>query len=1105
MPHKPPAKKSPDPTTSMVYSFNTAQIDAHIKSLTKPTPLKPMVIRHKCTPVLKRLMDSEFGWIFNVPVDPVELNLPDYFDVVKRPMDLGSIKKRLENQVYRDTNEFTDEVRLTFDNAILYNGPTSDVTEVAKKMKKMFDADWKRVQIELAKDEEAKRNSGEQCALCGKGQLLYEPTSYYCNGAACNGQRIRRNSYYYCDTRNKYHWCHVCFGDLKEGQTLEMADATLRKEELVKKKNDETHDEPWVGCDECPRWVHQICALFNCRKNVGDVTYHCPFCVQQSRLKLKQDEGTVKIRGAKEIGHTRASAFIEKRVRAKVAAEQKRLMEEEGVPPEKIEQTGALFVRQLSNLKDKAHQVKPRVYERYKDSPTNFPMEFPVTSKCICLFEEIEGVDVMLFGMYLYEYGHKCPQPNHRRVYVSYLDSVQYFRPRQYRTLVYHEMLVAYLAYAKARGFHTCHIWACPPLKGDDYIFFCHPEEQKTPKEDRLRNWYITMLQKCQNEGTVCKLTTLYDEHFKSADSKATDVPYFEGDHWNLEAEAILKALEDEKEQRAGDKDGKRKGKKASKDKKAKTGRGLRSDGNVEELNGRDPLVVRMCESLEKMKDAFIVAHLNTREFAKEKWEQRVREMAEEEAAEKAASEGKPALKADPKAGAAGTNKVAPAPISSADQPAAAPGSSGAAAAAATPANGSETKPEVKAQVKVEGEAKLEAVNGTSAAAPQPPGSSQAPAPQASAQSAGSGAAPVASAEAVSSTPAAGATAASGGEAPAAATPAPPSSGAEVGQKPKEAAEGAKPVEGGPPPPGSAAPAAAPAAPGSAPAAPVSGAAAPAAPSSVAAPASGSTAPGSSSSPSPPPGGAEDERYPSYAPPADELEDMDEQLESDFFDTRQQFLNLCQGNHYQFDLLRRAKHTSMMALYHIHNPDIPKFLTTCTTCQQDINSGYRYDCDHCPEFHLCHQCYQTFQLNRRSPHEHRLKKVAVQSESTGQLTEEQRRQRQRSIQLHMQLLAHASICRNPECPSANCEKMKNLLQHGTKCTTKVQGGCNVCRRIWALLQIHARQCRRPMCQVPKCRQLKEQLRSLQLQQAAMDERRRLAMHEQYSQRQSETS
>lgn len=63
--------------------------------------------------------------------------------------------------------------------------------------------------------------------------------------------------------------------------------------------------------------------------------------------------------------------------------------------------------------------------------------------------------------------------------------------------------------------------------------------------------------------------------------------------------------------------------------------------------------------------------------------------------------------------------------------------------------------------------------------------------------------------------------------------------------------------------------------------------------------------------------------------------------------------------------------------------------------------------------------------------------------------------------------------------------------------TRVQGGCAICRRIWALLQIHARQCRRDACMVPKCRQLKEQLRALAQQQAQMDERRRAAMNAAY--------
>merc|ERR1711966_217313 len=66
------------------------------------------------------------------------------------------------------------------------------------------------------------------------------------------------------------------------------------------------------------------------------------------------------------------------------------------------------------------------------------------------------------------------------------------------------------------------------------------------------------------------------------------------------------------------------------------------------------------------------------------------------------------------------------------------------------------------------------------------------------------------------------------------------------------------------------------------------------------------------------------------------LDDDDEELDCEFLNNRQLFLNLCQGNHYQFDHLRRAKHSSMMVLWHLHNRDAPKFVQQCAICSREI-------------------------------------------------------------------------------------------------------------------------------------------------------------------------
>ncbi|KAF7098874.1 hypothetical protein CFC21_100573 [Triticum aestivum] len=95
-----------------------------------------------CRNILGKLMDHPGGWLFHKPVDPDLFGIPDYFDVIRNPMDLGTVKKKLTNKNYLSTDEFAADVRLTFSNAMTYNPPGNQVHTVAEQLNIMFNSEW---------------------------------------------------------------------------------------------------------------------------------------------------------------------------------------------------------------------------------------------------------------------------------------------------------------------------------------------------------------------------------------------------------------------------------------------------------------------------------------------------------------------------------------------------------------------------------------------------------------------------------------------------------------------------------------------------------------------------------------------------------------------------------------------------------------------------------------------------------------------------------------------------------------------------------------------------------------------------------------------------
>merc|ERR1719361_1125189 len=99
---------------------------------------------------------------------------------------------------------------------------------------------------------------------------------------------------------------------------------------------------------------------------------------------------------------------------------------------------------------DKNVEVKPGMKRRYVDTQ-EMQDGLPYRARALFAFEEIDGVDVCFFGMHVQEYGSECPPPNTRRVYIAYLDSVHFFKPRHFRTIVYHQILLILRLYEEIR------------------------------------------------------------------------------------------------------------------------------------------------------------------------------------------------------------------------------------------------------------------------------------------------------------------------------------------------------------------------------------------------------------------------------------------------------------------------------------------------------------------------------------------------------------------------------------------------------------------------------------------------------------------------------
>eukprot|EP01119_Soliformovum_irregulare_P011421 TRINITY_DN2851_c0_g1_i1.p1 TRINITY_DN2851_c0_g1~~TRINITY_DN2851_c0_g1_i1.p1 ORF type:complete len:193 (+),score=34.66 TRINITY_DN2851_c0_g1_i1:224-802(+) len=92
--------------------------------------------------VLQRIKRHKYANVFYEPVD-LATNM-DYLAVIKNPMDLGTVERKLNSGEYPTHRMFAEDIRLVFRNALAYNPSQSDVAKMTRVLSDIFEREYEK-------------------------------------------------------------------------------------------------------------------------------------------------------------------------------------------------------------------------------------------------------------------------------------------------------------------------------------------------------------------------------------------------------------------------------------------------------------------------------------------------------------------------------------------------------------------------------------------------------------------------------------------------------------------------------------------------------------------------------------------------------------------------------------------------------------------------------------------------------------------------------------------------------------------------------------------------------------------------------------------------
>ncbi|CAG7848041.1 Bromodomain-containing factor 1 [Serendipita indica DSM 11827] len=166
----PPALPPKKPSNTAIKKIIPPPVytPATLSSRSRRDPLRIAQVKF-CKTALDHLYRKEYEtWVFPF-LRPVDLSeFPNYLEVIKNPMDLGTIRDKLSHAVYGTAEEFHKDVKLMFTNCYTYNPDWAP--GICQRSRKVFDSKWKELPLEVEVQEKSSRRDAKKHV--GEGPVL---------------------------------------------------------------------------------------------------------------------------------------------------------------------------------------------------------------------------------------------------------------------------------------------------------------------------------------------------------------------------------------------------------------------------------------------------------------------------------------------------------------------------------------------------------------------------------------------------------------------------------------------------------------------------------------------------------------------------------------------------------------------------------------------------------------------------------------------------------------------------------------------------------------------------------------------------------------------